>query len=467
MPDSSIIKFFDDHENELVEDIFTVCRVNSERTEPTDGAPYGAGPRQALSVAQEVCRKYGFDAEIRGDRVLVAEYGEGEPALGILAHLDVVPAGTGWTKAEPYEPVREGDILYGRGVSDDKGPAITSLYALRAVKELGIKLGKKVQLLLGSCEETGSDDIRWYLQNYKMPPMVFTPDGDFPVANVEKGRAPMTVTAPPCDPPAGMYIVSLKGGTVANAVPGTAEAVVRFVSKETMEAAIAYTSFNGVLYEYERLGALDMKITCKGVAAHASLPWEGENAICGLLNLLMTLPLEDCAGHTALRALYDAIPYGDLSGETFGGYCKDDVSGELTVNLGVLEYTPETGLRAVIDMRVPVCGDSPAIQKALQNKIGDAATVGMRGFSKPHMVPSDSDFVKGLMAIYKDYTGLDGEPMSMGGGTYVHNIEGGVAFGCTMPGRKPRMHEPDENMPVSDLKLSGAMFAEAIKTFCR
>ena len=467
MPNMDIIRYFDIHEDELVEDIFAVCRVNSERTAAEEGAPYGAGPRAALQKALEICRKYGFDAEIHGDRVLVAEYGEGEPALGILAHLDVVPAGTGWTKADPYDPVREGDMLYGRGVADDKGPAMASLYALRAVKELGIKLGKKVQLLLGSCEETGSDDIRWYLENRKMPPMVFTPDGDFPVANVEKGRAVVTVTAPACEPPMGMYVVSMQGGTVANAVPGTAEAVVRFVSKETMEAAISYNSFNGALYEFEKLSDLDTRITCNGVAAHASLPEEGENAVTALLSLLMALPLAECAGHDALAALCDAIPYGDLYGETFGGFCEDDVSGKLTVNLGTLSYSVEEGLNAVIDMRVPVCGDSPAIRDRLAEKIGSAAEVTLKGFSKPHIVPSDSKFVKGLMAIYKDYTGLDGEPMSMGGGTYVHNIDGGVAFGCTMPGRRPHMHEPDENMSVSDLKLAGAMFAEAILTFCR
>lgn len=465
--ENQITKFFDEHENELINDLFTVCRVNSERTDPVEGAPFGMGPREALAVAERIAKSYGFDAEVRGNRVLVIEYGEGEPALGILAHLDVVPAGTGWTKAEPYNPVRDGDMLYGRGVADDKGPAVASLYALRCVKELGIKLGKKVQLLLGSSEETGSEDVRWYLQNYKMPPMVFTPDGDFPVVNTEKGRAPITVTCPPCEHANGAEVVRLKGGTVANAVPGNAEAVVRFVSREQVNAAITFCSFGGVSYEYEELNPLDIKIVCHGVAAHASLPEDGENAVCGLLKLLMTIPLAESAGHDALRALNDAIPYGDYEGEAFGGKCADKESGPLTVNLGTIEYSPETGLKAVIDMRVPVCGDSPAIRDSLQEKLGEYAEAEMKFYSKPHQVPSDSVFVQGLLKIYKDYTGLHGEPMSMGGGTYVHNIEGGVAFGCTMPGRKPRMHEPDENMPVSDLKLSGAMFSQAICDFCK
>jgi succinyl-diaminopimelate desuccinylase len=308
--------------------------------------------------------------------------------------------------------------------------------------------------------------VHWYLENYKMPPMVFTPDGDFPVVNTEKGRAPIVVTCPPCDHAQGAEIVSIKGGTVANAVPGTAEAVVRFISAEQAQAAVTYCSIGGVTYDYEEISPLDIKFTSHGVAAHASMPEDGENAICGLLNLLTTLPLADSAGHDAIFALNDAIPYGDYEGEAFGGKCSDEESGPLTVNLGTIEYTPETGLKAVIDMRVPVCGDSPAICTALQDKLGEYAQTEMAHFSKPHQVPSDSPFVKGLMEIYNDYTGLDGKPMSMGGGTYVHNIEGGVAFGCTMPGRKPKMHEPDENMPVEDLKLASAMFAEAIVKFC-
>ena len=109
MPD--YLKYLEIHEPELVNDIFTVCRVNSERTEGQEGAPYGIGPKKALETALELARSYGFSAEIRGDRVLCVELGEGEPELAILAHLDVVPAGDGRTKCAPYEPVREGDML--------------------------------------------------------------------------------------------------------------------------------------------------------------------------------------------------------------------------------------------------------------------------------------------------------------------------------------------------------------------
>lgn len=451
MVNDKFIKYMDEHEDELVADIFKLCRINSERTGEMPGSPYGVGPRMALASAEVMAKAYGFKAEVRGDRVLCIEFGEGEPQLGMLAHLDVVPAGTGWTKAQPYDPVREGDMLYGRGVSDDKGPAVASLYALRCVKELGLVPNKRVQLLLGSCEETGSDDVDWYMKHYSMPPMVFTPDGDYPVANVEKGRAVFTVKAPY----APGRLVSIKAGTVANAVPGSACAVLEAGTE------LDLPEIDGVTFTCEEADGR-LAITAHGVAAHASLPQEGKNTACALLEALNTNGLLP----ESIKALAEAVPYGDYNGRTFGGFVCDEESGELTVNLGLLSYDAENGLSAVLDLRIPVCGSGENIHAAFKSAIGGAAETNMPSCSKPHIVPSDSEFVKGLMKIYSDYTGLDGEPMSMGGGTYVHDIEGGVAFGCTMPGRHPKMHEPDEQMPVSDLKLSAAMFAQAIMDFC-
>ncbi len=460
------LEYLDIHETELVNDIFSLCRINSERSDSEDGAPFGRGPRAALEAALELAGSYGFSAEIKGDRVLVVELGEGEPQLGILAHLDVVPAGSGWTKCQPYEPVRDGDILYGRGVSDDKGPAVASLYALRAVNELGVKLKKKVQLILGSCEETGSEDIDWYLKHFSMPPMVFTPDGDFPLVNIEKGRAAVRVSSPGSEAPEGVYVKKLSGGTVANAVPGEARCGIVGTTLDFVRAVISETETNGVVIEAETCPHGNVHVTAKGVAAHASLPENGKNAVCALLKVISKLPLAASCGNDALKALAAAIPYGDYNGFAFGGFCEDSESGRLTVNLGTVSYSYCDGLDAVVDMRIPVCGNGVEIVSALDAKLAGAAGAEAISISKPHCVPEDSEFVSKLLRIYEVYTGLDGKAMAIGGGTYVHDIEGGVAFGCTFPGRNPRMHEPDENMPVSDLLISSAMFAKAIEVFC-
>ena len=67
-----------------------------------------------------------------------ADLNDHKTILNILAHLDVVDEGSGWTVTEPYLPRLVDGMLYGRGTDDDKGPAMAALYAMRAVKELGI-----------------------------------------------------------------------------------------------------------------------------------------------------------------------------------------------------------------------------------------------------------------------------------------------------------------------------------------
>ena len=58
------------------------------------------------------------------------------------------------------------------------------------VKELGIPVKKNVRLILGTDEECGSSDIAVYYKQEKEAPMTFSPDAEFPVINVEKGRLP-------------------------------------------------------------------------------------------------------------------------------------------------------------------------------------------------------------------------------------------------------------------------------------
>lgn len=427
-----IRNFFRDHEDAILADIARIVAVDSVRGDAAPGAPFGPGPRRALDTALEIAQSHGLEGEIRGDRMLVIEAGEGQPELAILAHLDVVPPAGEWTVTEPYKMRLLDGKIYGRGVIDDKGPAMVSLWAILCARELGL-LKKKVQLLLGSDEECGSGDLEWYLERYPVPGKVFTPDGSFPVANTEKGRMTMLLTAPAYSG-AGPHVEKLHGGSVANAVPARCEA----------------TLSHG------------MRLETVGRAAHASLPQEGDNAVTMMIERLANM---DGAGFDVFRALRCAFPHGDFGGHTVGVACADELSGELTVNLGVMSVD-EGGLSAVVDCRVPVCGDGEKIAAAFARALGEEVKVEIGGISKPHHTPADSDFVKGLLRIYGEYTGMPGRAFSMGGGTYVHDIEGGVAFGAEFPGSDVHMHEPDERVEVRELMLAGQMYAAAVAKFC-
>lgn len=430
--DTRIREYFDKNREALLRDITDIVAVQSVKGEAEEGAPYGAGPRQALRRALEIAESYGLCGEILGDRVLVIELGEGEPELGILAHLDVVPPAGEWRMTEPYKVREEGGVLYGRGVIDDKGPAMAALHALICARDLGL-VRRKVQLILGSDEECGSDDIAWYQRHYKMPPKVFTPDGSFPVVNTEKGKMDIVLTAPPARG-GGLHVVSLSGGSVPNAVP--AECSARLSDGTELREV--------------------------GRAAHASLPDEGESAVTRMLSRLAAMEGDN---FDVFRTLSAAFPHGDNHGRAFGAYCEDELTGSLTVNLGVIDYDAERGLRALVDMRIPVAGDGENIAGALRAKLGDIG-VEVASLLPPHHTPEDSELVRGLIDIYEDVTGLEGKALSLGGLTYVHSIEGGVAFGAEFEGSDPHMHEPDERVRFEELILSGEMFAEAIARFC-
>ena len=105
----------------------------------------------------------------------------------------VVPAGSGWT-SDPFTLTRKDGRLIGRGVLDDKGPAISSLYALRAIKEAGIPLKRRVRIFLGCDEERGWACVNRYKQTEPNPTLAFTPDGSYPVINSEKNIGQTTYT---------------------------------------------------------------------------------------------------------------------------------------------------------------------------------------------------------------------------------------------------------------------------------
>jgi len=458
----AIADYFKQHTDELVRDVARLVAVESvSGAPPAEGAPYGAGPRAALDTAADILRDCGFAPEILDGRVLVCDLAPGETRLAMLAHADVVPAGDGWTVTEPFTCVKKDGVLYGRGVCDDKGPAVAAMYAMRAVRDLALPLAASVRLVLGSCEEVGMDDVRWYFSHYPTPPMVFSPDSDFPLVNTEKGRAAITVrTGFPVG--SGPRLLSLRGGTVVNAVPAEATALVAGVDADILrgmchvcagETGAAFTCAEE---------ADGVRIVCRGTAAHAAHADKGLNAVSALMRCLAPLALG--GGMAALRRVLDALPFGDVWGETLGVACADDVSGRLTVNLGIAEVT-ETALKLELDCRLPVCADGAAVAKALAEALPDMRVE--PGVTEPaHHVPADSRIVKTLLSVYEDYTGLPAEPLATGGLTYVHEIEGGVAFGCEFPHHEYHIHEPDERMPVADLVIAGEMFAEAIARLC-
>ena len=149
----------------MINDIFKLIRIKSDRGETKEGMPFGEGPAKALEEALSIAASMGFNTKNYENYVGTVDFNEKEKALDILAHLDVVPVSDEWTVTNPFEPIIKDGKLYGRGASDDKGPAVTALYAMKAVKDLNIPLNKNVRLILGTDEECGSSDIKYYYED--------------------------------------------------------------------------------------------------------------------------------------------------------------------------------------------------------------------------------------------------------------------------------------------------------------
>lgn len=459
-----IEKYIEDHKEEMLQDLSELVRIESTRGEKLPGKPFGEGPAKALAAAEQMMKKYGMLTKNYDNYVVAGDLSRQEKKLDILAHLDVVPVTPDWTVTKPFDPIVKDGKIYGRGTADDKGPAIAALYAMRAIKELGIPLQKNVRLILGSDEECGSSDLVHYYGIEKEAPMTFTPDADFPVINLEKGRlaADYECVFEDAILPA---IVELKGGDKVNVVPANAYAVVKGISEEVIKDAIEKDG-SGVKFETEVKGD-QIVIRAKGTAAHASTPELGQNALSALTGLLAALPLADSKRTEAIKSLADMFPYGDVTGKALGVSMEDEISGNLTMNLGIVTMK-ENCLELSLDSRTPVCGNDENVTKvvdACMNKHGFTRKEGE--LIKPHYVPADTPFVQTLLKSYERYTGQKGEARAIGGGTYVHELERGVAFGCMMDDVDNHMHGDDEFMVVNVLLMSAKIFADVICELCK
>lgn len=470
MYEERINAYFDDPavREELTAAVCRLVSVRSVREEPRPGMPFGPGPAAALKEALTLCGELGFPTENVDSYVGTADLGEGPVGLHILGHLDVVHEGKGWTVTEPYAPKEVDGVLYGRGVADDKGPVVAALFAMKAVKDLGLPLKQAVKLIMGTDEECGSSDIAHYYKDHPFAPHTFTPDANFPLINIEKGHYFPDFGSTWAASTALPRVAEIKAGLRHNVVPPEAEALILGMEPAALEAPCAKAAAaTGTKFEVTP-AAGGCRVLCKGKNAHAAGPEAGNNAITALLELLCALPLAECGSTGAVGAMHALFPHGDTRGRALGIAQRDERSGELTLNLALMTLT-ETGFTAKFDVRFPLCANEENCKNACEASFAryGISVTGDSGMLAAHEVAGDSDFVRKLLRCYETYTGVkDAKPIAIGGGTYVHGIPGGVAFGCEMPGATPNMHGADEQIPVRDLVTSAKIFAQAIVEVC-
>jgi len=466
-----IDEWFEKNTDKMLSDIEKLIAIKSIRSGSEPGAPYGRTSRDVLTVAEQMLKENGVDVRLFEDMIITASYGTTPPALGILAHLDIVDSGEGWD-TDPYKLTVKDGKLYGRGVIDNKGPAVAAMYALYCVRDLCGKLDHGVELIFGSSEETGFEDIAEYLKKNNPPPNVFTPDAEFPVVNREKGRFTPAFGARWVKDTSLPRIVSITGGKTSNIVPNRAEAVIEGFSKDEAEGFCKiFTEKTRVAFSVETGDEKDAEISklsikAEGTASHSSRPKLGNNAQTALIEMLASMPFAKSEGFEYVKKLNRLFPHNDYNGKAFGMDYSDEITGNTTLNFSVLRYD-ELEFSGTYDSRTAAAADEfDLLEKAKETFKKEGITLTYHELKKSHYTSAETPFVQTLLRVYEDYTGKKGECICMGGLTYAHDIQGGVAFGAAMPGDDNRAHGANEYIELEHLLMCAKMFTRVILEMC-
>lgn len=449
----------------FIDDLKGLIKIESVRDENsvTHHAPFGKGCRDALDYMLNLARRDGFDVLDIDGYAGVISYGEGSESVGVLAHLDIVPVGEGWTYPALDAQVVEG-YMFGRGTVDDKGPAMASYYALKLLKNQQIIRNKKVMLILGCDEESGMQCMDYYKQHGEIPTLGFTPDADFPVIYGEKGGLHVHFhgTMPSC-------ITYMKAGERANVVIEEACAKVR-VWDDALDVLFQfYLESNGLRgrIEHSEGGCI---LYMKGKAAHGAMPYDGLNAGLHLLNFI-GIAWKD----TFVKTIYELLH--DWMGKPLDINFEGAHMGFLTMNTGIISIE-DSNIDILVDIRYPNDMDVKEIEQCItrqakRNKL--PLSIEFHEKAAPLFVDPNSKLVTTLSAVYREYSHDDSTPnKTIGGGTYAKKFDNFVAFGPEFPNTTiPEglcvggVHQANEAVCLQDLYTSIAIYTESIKRLAK
>ncbi|MDR3319180.1 MAG: Sapep family Mn(2+)-dependent dipeptidase [Clostridiales bacterium] len=409
---------------EILDTLIALVKIESKQEPAEPNAPFGKSPRKALDYMLSLGKKLGFAVDDADGYAGAIEFGEGAETVGILAHLDVIPFGTGWTRGQGE--IADG-ILYGRGVVDDKGPAVLCLYAMKEIMDSGAPLSRRVRLILGCNEESGNRCMDYYRKVRKMPDVGFSPDADFPVITYEKEIGWLRLTVP-VSSEFKRAVVKIDGGVRPNVVPNSA----------------ALTLRGGEV------------ITFGGRSAHGMEPHKGDNALFKLVKHVLGLGVKD----ENFSAIAEYIANTDNLNR-LGINVSDPSSGAQTLNLGKMEFDGGD-IIMTLDARCPRTQTVADLQRRILGKLPEGSRFEVI-YNEPALCADpDSFLVRTLKEVYTRNTGEAARGLIIGGGTYARKMPNCVAFGCMYEGQSCNIHDADEFIPLAQLEKVYDIYRDAI-----
>ncbi len=442
---AKIDEYLEQNWGTVVDDIRTLVEIPSveEPELAAPGKPFGPGPAAALEKALDIAADMGFEtANVDGFMGYADFPGKSETQVGIIGHMDVVPAGPGWT-FPPFKVTEKDGYLIGRGTLDDKGPVMVALHAMKFWKDQGVEFPYTIRFLFGANEETDLRDVEYYRERFADPAFLFTPDAEFPVCYGEKGGYNGTITS---EPMPERMVLEMTGGVATNAVPGEAQAII-LINTDDLKGTDDIT--------VERLDEDRVRLFAQGKSAHASMPETGVNAIALIIDYLLENNIGTQKEQDWFKFEKALLDHTDGSGVGLATADKD--FGPLTI-IGGTVATENDCFVQTVDSRYPTSISGEEIQAILSEQAGKVgASVENTMLLPPFLVSPESPVIQALLSAYNEATGQNAKPFTIGGGTYAREFTSGASFGPEMPWIEipewvGAMHGPDEGISEDLLK---------------
>jgi succinyl-diaminopimelate desuccinylase len=453
------------HRDELVKDLVELVNIRSVCEKGRDGKPFGPGPAAAIDKGMEYGKKYGFttDNDAYYNLSFLLPGTDPKREIGMVNHVDVVPEGSGWTY-EPYNAIEKEGHVIGRGSGDNKGPAVLSLYVLRALRDLGISLRHTVRVIWGGNEEGGDmNDVTHFAETHEVPELSLVLDAAFPVCYGEKGILEGELSLRMDEPAAGsLGIIDFSGGLASNMVPDSAF-ILTDVNIDREKKALS-----GADVTVSEQGG-HIKIEAAGVAGHAAFPEHSVNAIQKLAAALAG------SGHVSGSAqkflTFRAAALADFKGAGLGIEETDDI-GSFTTHIGGYARLEDGVLKQNINIRYAIHAQGEKVIARIA-KTAEKAGLSFRVIehSGPRYDDPESPVIHLLTNTANEFLHLDAKPYVMGGGTHARKLKNAIPYGPGYPmsarpeGWKPKFgvpHGKDESVEINRLLEALTIYVVAL-----
>lgn len=443
-----IIDYLKSNQENIVKDIASLVEIPSVRDESTVdiNQPFGVEIRNAFDKLIQIAKDKNFVVKDFDGYAIHIEYGEGEEVVGVLNHIDVVPIYTKelW-KSEPFKVCEKDNYLYGRGVNDNKGPLVGILYALLFLRQLNEKPKRKIRLIVGGAEETTWECMEHYFSINEQPKFAFSPDGNFPIVNGEKGILYFNLKKEiKEDRLRNHNLVEIKSNKEDGFVCDKIEAIFKTNDKEDLIKLLVYYT------EIEEIEEDKILVRYIGKRALSRNPHRSYNCAFNLAKDLDKIKELNDKG-IIIKDILNSYFTDDNHGKKLGLYTEDVDMGISTLCIMSL-LLEKNELSMKIDFRYPKGISWEFIINKI-NEIGKKENLIVNIYKdlKLLYVEPDSKLINKLSIAYKQVFGKEAELFTKGAASYARVLENGVAFGPTIEGDIPNSHQVNENISIDTL----------------